>query len=117
MAMWGAPEPVEKSQLRACNSAMQFQQALTVLNAKSPPSVPQVNNLLDKHKTLQVHCRVGIHFGEVLVGNIGYEQRMNYTGSHSVTVNRIISDSVRKFSQYCSSFGTSRKELRIISFN
>ena len=51
MAMWGAPEPVEKSQLRACNSAIQFQQALTVLNAKSPPSVPQVINLFDKHKT------------------------------------------------------------------
>lgn len=67
MAIWGAPEPVTNSQFHACQAAMEFNQALEILNMGLPKSMPKVN------------CRVGIHYGSVLVGNIGYEQRMNYT--------------------------------------
>eukprot|EP01105_Mastigella_eilhardi_P000923 TRINITY_DN1114_c0_g1_i2.p1 TRINITY_DN1114_c0_g1~~TRINITY_DN1114_c0_g1_i2.p1 ORF type:complete len:802 (+),score=195.80 TRINITY_DN1114_c0_g1_i2:293-2407(+) len=67
MAVWGAPEPVENTELRACGAALEFNRALETLNAGLPKGYPSIN------------CRVGIHYGELLVGNIGYQKRMNYT--------------------------------------
>ncbi|KAH3746032.1 adenylate/guanylate cyclase with integral membrane sensor [Pelomyxa schiedti] len=67
MAIWGAPEPLETSEIEACMSAIEFGSALASLNASFPSKYPQLKT------------RVGIHSGNLLVGNIGYEQRINYT--------------------------------------
>ncbi|KAH3745252.1 adenylate/guanylate cyclase with integral membrane sensor [Pelomyxa schiedti] len=67
MAIWGAPEPLEMSEQAACLTAIEFNAALANLNASFPEKYPQLS------------CRVGIHSGNLLVGNIGYEQRINYT--------------------------------------
>lgn len=42
MAIWGAPEPVTNSQFHACQAAMEFNQALEILNMGLPKSMPKV---------------------------------------------------------------------------
>ncbi len=68
MAFWGAPQPRENHARLACASALKCQQFLDRLaiewGADSHPVFP---------------TRIGIHTGEVIVGNIGCEERMNYT--------------------------------------
>jgi adenylate cyclase len=68
MAFWGAPLPLAGHALAACTAAMHNQQVLRELRSKwqaegKPP----------------FHARIGINTGEVVVGNIGSEARMNYT--------------------------------------
>jgi adenylate cyclase len=65
MAFWNAPLNVLDHGEKACLAALEFAKAT---NLKSDP------NPLIKQKT-----RFGIHSGEVLVGNIGTEERLNYT--------------------------------------
>lgn len=68
MAFWGAPQDVADHALRACKAALKCQARLAELRedwrAAGRP---------------QIHARIGINTGEVVVGNIGSEQRMNYT--------------------------------------
>ena len=80
MAFWGAPESVPDHGLRACRAALAIRQAITEDNQKrrtagAPP----------------VHVRVGLHTGEVIVGNIGAPGRINYTivGDTVNTANRL----------------------------
>jgi adenylate cyclase len=68
MAFWGAPLPLEDQALRACRTALQQQAALANLNqrflAKGWP---------------RLHCRIGLHTGEAVVGNLGSAKRFDYT--------------------------------------
>ena len=68
MAFWGAPQDVADHALRACKAALKCQARLAELREDwSAAGCPQI------------HARIGINTGEVVVGNIGSEQRMNYT--------------------------------------
>lgn len=68
MAFWGAPISDRAQALHACQAALKFQRRLIDLNRKwkfeGKPELP---------------TRVGIHTGDVIVGNVGSSDRMNYT--------------------------------------
>jgi adenylate cyclase len=68
MALWGAPVPMEDHAEKACHTAIVIQNNLHKLF--------QQWNSLGKIPFL---TRIGIHTGNVLVGNLGYKERLNYT--------------------------------------
>ncbi len=68
MAFWGAPAPSEDHAWAACESALRTQAELEALRARwRIEGKPEL------------FARVGIMTGEVIVGNIGSESRLNYT--------------------------------------
>ena len=67
MAFWGAPVPTNDHAARACQTALRSQRKLAELRAA--PGVPLAN----------IHARIGIATGGVLVGNVGSHDRFNYT--------------------------------------
>jgi class 3 adenylate cyclase len=69
MAVWGAPFPQENHELRATLCAM-----LMDHESRSPPLTTQFG---DVGEVLSV--RVGVNSGDVLAGNMGSDDRMNYT--------------------------------------
>jgi class 3 adenylate cyclase len=80
MAYWGAPEPQHDHAERACRAAGAIAAALTADNdARRRRGEPPVR------------LRIGIHTGEVVVGNIGAPGRINYTvvGDTVNTANRL----------------------------
>ncbi len=68
MAFWGAPDDDPLRSFHACRAALLCQRALTQLNK---------NWELQNKPVLKT--RFGIHAGEVVVGNMGSSERMNYT--------------------------------------
>jgi adenylate cyclase len=68
MAFWGAPVQQANHAWLACTTALKCQQYLSDLAIQSNARSHAVFN-----------TRIGIHTGEAIVGNIGYEERMNYT--------------------------------------
>jgi len=68
MAFWGAPIKNENHAVNACRAALRCQRSIAKLNEKlvagdNPP----------------LHTRIGIHTGFTIVGNMGSEERLNYT--------------------------------------
>ena len=63
MAFWGAPAPLEDHASRACLAALASHRMIEDLAAKGTP----------------ISARIGIATGDVLVGNIGSTERINYT--------------------------------------
>jgi adenylate cyclase len=68
MAYWGAPAPTLDHAAAACESALRNQASLEELRSRW--------RLEGKP---ELFARVGIHTGDVIVGNIGSEARLNYT--------------------------------------
>ena len=68
MAFWGAPTETSNPEVRACTVALRCQAALAVFNQEQA-----------KEQKPTFFTRIGIHTGEVIVGNIGTSERMNYT--------------------------------------
>jgi class 3 adenylate cyclase len=68
MAFWGAPVPMEDHAEKACHTAIVIQNNLRNLFQQwnSKGKVPFLT-------------RIGIHTGNVIVGNLGYKERLNYT--------------------------------------
>jgi adenylate cyclase len=68
MAFWGAPVPMEDHAEKACSTAIIVQNNLRNLFQQwnSKGKIPFLT-------------RIGIHTGNVLVGNLGYKERLNYT--------------------------------------
>lgn len=68
MAFWGAPHAVADHAVRACRAALECQRFIAeqapAWRAKGISPFP---------------TRIGLNTGEVLVGNVGTEERMNYT--------------------------------------
>ncbi|HVM43347.1 MAG TPA: adenylate/guanylate cyclase domain-containing protein [Gemmatimonadales bacterium] len=82
MALWGAPLAMEDDADKAMAAAIEMQQALTALNKHwEETGKPPVN------------IGIGINFGEVFAGNIGSEQRLEYT---------VLGDAVNTASRLCS---------------
>ena len=67
MAFWGAPEPREDQAVVAVRAALACQARLDVLRAEGVAWASRLN------------LRIGLATGEVLVGNIGTPERLNYT--------------------------------------
>jgi len=42
-------------------------------------SLAEVNHRLEPHLGLAIHMGISVHSGEVVVGNIGFEKKMDYT--------------------------------------
>lgn len=68
MAFWGAPAANPRHALDACTATLRCAERLRELRPK-----------WEQKSQLPVVARFGLHTGEVLVGNIGSETRMNYT--------------------------------------
>lgn len=68
MAFWGAPLPQEDQALRACRAALRQQAALAELNRRfAEKGLPLLS------------MRIGLHTGEAVVGNLGSQNRFDYT--------------------------------------
>ncbi len=68
MAFWGAPSPVEDHPVRAVSVALQVRDRLAAMNARRV-----------REGRAPLNTRIGLATGEVVVGNFGYEARLNYT--------------------------------------
>lgn len=85
MALWGAPVSFEDNADRAMRAALEMLEMLRQLNQKwSAEGRPTVE------------IGIGINYGEVFAGNIGSEQRLEYT---------VIGDAVNVASRLCSKAG------------
>ena len=68
MAFWGAPVEVKNHAVKACLTALQMQAKLTSLRDSWTSS-----------GEMPIFIRIGIHTGNVIVGNIGGVKRFDYT--------------------------------------
>ncbi len=68
MALWGAPMSIPDPAICACHAALQCQLA-----------VQQLNQVRKEGNAPEFPTRIGIHLGTVIAGNIGTDERMNYT--------------------------------------
>ena len=68
MAIWNAPADDPDHAANACAAALAFQRANAQLNAE-----------FAREGWPAYRSRIGLHSGEAVVGNIGSEDRMNYT--------------------------------------
>ncbi len=68
MAFWGAPIRTEEHAVRACRAALSCQRRLEQI---------RIANRMEHAPDL--HARVGLNTGRVLVGNVGSHDRLNYT--------------------------------------
>jgi class 3 adenylate cyclase len=80
MAFWGAPAELEDHAVRACLAALECQKFQT-----------QFNEEIQNEGFPPVYTRIGLNTGDVLVGNVGYEERLNYTviGDHVNLASRL----------------------------
>lgn len=68
MAFWGAPTPLANSASHACHAALKCQKELEVqAGIWSKAGLPLMKT------------RFGIHTGEIILGNMGSDERLNYT--------------------------------------
>jgi adenylate cyclase len=68
MAFWGAPIVNDAHGVMACRAALACRDAIAELNRE-----------WQKQGKTPFHTRIGLHTGHVTVGNIGSNQRMNYS--------------------------------------
>lgn len=68
MAFWGAPKEFNDHAVWAAKAALAYQARLKVLSEK----------WVSEGKP-DFYSRIGLNTGDIIVGNMGYEKRMNYT--------------------------------------
>ncbi|MEN8193364.1 MAG: adenylate/guanylate cyclase domain-containing protein [Bacteroidota bacterium] len=68
MAFWGAPLEVENQELKACKTALLMQKKIIELKSE-----------WEKSAKKEVRARIGINTDDVVVGNIGGNERFDYT--------------------------------------
>jgi len=69
MAFWGAPYSVDQPACKGCTAALAVQEETARLNREWEK----------EGVDLQFFTRVGLNIGSVIVGNVGSEERFNYT--------------------------------------
>lgn len=74
VAFFGAPMPVKDHEYWACKTALDMQEQLGKLRLKW---ISEGDRWIEKVHKMQ--NRIGIHTGLMVTGNMGSEQRMNYT--------------------------------------
>ena len=74
MAFWNAPLDVENHAHKACESALAMRGALDGLNTKRKREAETENSAF-----LALNVGIGINCGECLVGNMGSDQRFDYS--------------------------------------
>ena len=74
MAFWNAPLDVENHTHNACDSALAMRSALKELNTNREQEATQANETF-----LPLNVGIGINCGECLVGNMGSDQRFDYS--------------------------------------
>jgi class 3 adenylate cyclase/predicted ATPase len=74
MALFGAPLAHEDHAVRACYAALRMQDA-----------IGRYADEIRRHQGLDVQIRVGLNSGEVVVGSIGSDLRMDYTAVGQTT--------------------------------
>ncbi len=74
VAFFGAPVPLDDHALRACKTALEIQERLELLRGKWIDDGDRWPEIV---RTMQ--NRIGIHSGPMVTGNMGSDQRMNYT--------------------------------------
>ncbi len=85
MALWGAPLGTEDDADKAMRAAIDMQRKLVELNQH-----------WEQHGQPHIEIGIGINFGLVFAGNIGSEQRLEYT---------VLGDAVNTASRLCSAAG------------
>jgi adenylate cyclase len=75
MAFWNAPGDVADHEMEACRSALECQRVLSDLRLRAGHARP----LPEGGTVLTSATRMGIHTGEVVVGNMGSDERLSYT--------------------------------------
>ena len=82
MAFWGAPLYVKSPSQHAARSALVAMERLQ-----------KMNDDWSKEHQAQFITRIGLHFGEVIVGNLGSSERLNYTvlGDNVNIASRLVS--------------------------
>lgn len=68
MAFWGAPENDDLQMYHACRTALLCQK-----------EIEQMNTVWQAMNKPKLETRIGLHYGEAIVGNMGSTDRMNYT--------------------------------------
>lgn len=68
MAFWGAPNPEDQKAQLAMRTALQMIERLGDLNRR-----------FEEQGNAPIRIGVGVHTGEMIVGNIGSDQRLDYT--------------------------------------
>ena len=68
MSFWGAPIADRYHTLRSCRAALLCQQRLS-----------ELNRLWKRDNRPIFNTRMGLHVGNVIIGNVGSSERMNYT--------------------------------------
>ncbi len=74
VAFYSAPIPVEDHEYKACITALAMQKQQIALQKKWKKEDKRWPDIVH-----QMHTRIGIHTGPMVTGNMGSEQRMNYT--------------------------------------
>jgi adenylate cyclase len=68
MAFWGAPIPQEDHAIRACTASLQMQEALVGIRER-----------WKKEGKPNIHVRIGLSTGDMVVGNMGGRGKFDYT--------------------------------------
>ncbi|MCL2721794.1 MAG: adenylate/guanylate cyclase domain-containing protein [Treponema sp.] len=68
MAFWGAPVKIDDHAQKACHAALLVRNNLHTLYRQ-----------WENQGKVPFHTRIGIHTGNVIVGNLGYKERLDYT--------------------------------------
>lgn len=78
MAFWNAPHDVEQHPKQACLAALDMRTALLQLNEELSHDT---QNWSDSRNIVQIglDMGIGLNTGDALVGNVGSEQRFNYS--------------------------------------
>lgn len=74
MAFWNAPEDDPKHASHACESALTMKERLVVLNQEL-----EEESIVEKRKHIPINIGIGLNSGPVCVGNMGSDQRFDYS--------------------------------------
>jgi adenylate cyclase len=80
MAFWNAPLDVENHAVKACIAALKMQEAVKALNAKLQADAAAENGTTNRrHYVAPIAIGVGVNTGDCCVGNMGSDQRFDYS--------------------------------------